>query len=207
MCVRLSFPSGKGEVSVGEGGASSLECFSSFEYPWLAELLARFTGGAGWSSSSIMDALQDSQREVWGILDERQPLAFCVLHVGPFELEIEMVAVAPEHRRRGLATQLLRHAQSRVAVLGKESLLLEVRRSNHAAQRLYEAEGMRQDGVRKGYYPVLHDDSATSDEFAHVASDSLTRDSTADASAMSKSATSHGSAREDALLFSWAPSV
>jgi|GEM_PF-4228449 len=204
MCVRLSFPSEEGKEPLGEKEGASFECFSSFEYPWLAEHLARFTGGTGWSSSSIMDALQDSQREVWGILDERHPLAFYVLHVGPFELEIEMIAVAPEYRRRGLGTQLLRHAQSRVGALGKESLLLEVRRSNHAAQCLYVAEGMQQDGVRKGYYPV-HDDSGC-DGFAHVVGESLTLDSTADTSATSKSATSHGSAREDALLFSWVPS-
>ncbi|MGJ8526365.1 hypothetical protein LMG33818_002114 [Halomonadaceae bacterium LMG 33818] len=202
MCVRLSLPSGESEESFGGSEDSSFEHTSSPAYPYLAKQLACFTGDAGWSASVIRDALLDSQREVWSILDGSQPLAFCVLHIGPFELEIEMIAVAPDHRRHGLATTLLRHAQSRVGALGKESLLLEVRRSNHAAQRLYMAQGMRQDGVRKGYYPVqdaICGESAH-DGFSPIAGETSTSDHIA-----VKSSTNTPIAREDALLFSWAP--
>ncbi len=60
------------------------------------------------------------------------------------------VAVAPEHRRAGLGHALLRHL---LAEVGEDaSLTLEVRRTNHAAMRLYERLGFKTAGVRRRYY-------------------------------------------------------
>jgi ribosomal-protein-alanine N-acetyltransferase len=60
------------------------------------------------------------------------------------------IAVAPEHRRRGIATALL-HALYLRAGEGAQ-LTLEVRRTNHGAIDLYHREGFRIAGMRRRYY-------------------------------------------------------
>lgn len=64
---------------------------------------------------------------------------------------ISNVAVAPEHRRRGVADALIQALATRVR--NKLSFLtLEVRESNLAAIRLYEKHGFVLVGKRKDYY-------------------------------------------------------
>lgn len=50
---------------------------------------------------------------------------------------ITTLGIAPEHRRRGLAKQLLDHAEQSLRKKGLSSVALEVRVSNEAAQKLY----------------------------------------------------------------------
>jgi len=60
------------------------------------------------------------------------------------------VAVAPEQRRRGIASTLIEGALDRI---GPDApLTLEVRPSNGSAIALYETFGFRHFGFRKGYY-------------------------------------------------------
>ncbi|NNE68581.1 MAG: ribosomal protein S18-alanine N-acetyltransferase [Pyrinomonadaceae bacterium] len=54
---------------------------------------------------------------------------------------ITTVAVAPEHRKRGIARLLLDHAEKALQAKGFESIVLEVRVSNLAAQNLYTNRG------------------------------------------------------------------
>lgn len=64
------------------------------------------------------------------------------------------IAIAPLWQRRGLGTLLLTGIWNEMRSLGCRHCLLEVRRSNVAAQRLYEGLGFGLDGVRKRYYPA-----------------------------------------------------
>jgi ribosomal-protein-alanine N-acetyltransferase len=60
------------------------------------------------------------------------------------------VAVAPDRRRHGLATELMR---SLFETAGPDArVTLEVRTSNHAAIRMYEGFGFRPAGHRRRYY-------------------------------------------------------
>ena len=68
------------------------------------------------------------------------------------EVHINNLAVRPELRRRGLATHLLGRVLQTALEAGGERATLEVRRSNHAARRLYEGLGFRVRGVRTDYY-------------------------------------------------------
>jgi ribosomal-protein-alanine N-acetyltransferase len=72
-------------------------------------------------------------------------------HVGP-EWEIENVAVAPEARRRGLGSRLIREFLDKAKQRGAESVFLEVRESNRAARALYAKWGFVEAGRRKAYY-------------------------------------------------------
>jgi [ribosomal protein S18]-alanine N-acetyltransferase len=68
------------------------------------------------------------------------------------EVHINNLAIRPEQRRRGLATRLLGRVLQTALEAGGERATLEVRRSNHAARRLYEGLGFRVRGVRVDYY-------------------------------------------------------
>lgn len=51
---------------------------------------------------------------------------------------ITTIGVAPEHRRRGLAQELLKHAEKALQTRSINTVMLEVRTGNIAAQNLYK---------------------------------------------------------------------
>jgi [ribosomal protein S18]-alanine N-acetyltransferase len=74
---------------------------------------------------------------LWKVLDE--------IHIGTF-------AVHPEFRRLGVGKQLLKVALDEARSEGASHAWLEVRRSNLAAQQLYQQFGFEVLDVRKKYY-------------------------------------------------------
>lgn len=79
-------------------------------------------------------------------------IGFCSFWRVLDELHINNLAVAPPHRRRGVATALLARVLEDGARLGARRATLEVRRSNESAQSLYEKFGFKVAGTRRGYY-------------------------------------------------------
>ena len=69
------------------------------------------------------------------------------------ELTVINILVASSQRRRGIAKELMAAMLEHATELGVARCLLEVRASNHAAQRLYQSLGFGSDGRRKNYYP------------------------------------------------------
>lgn len=68
------------------------------------------------------------------------------------ECELLRLVVAPEQRRKGVATAILNDALSQYALHGYTTCFLEVRASNDAARQLYAGAGFVQSGRRKNYY-------------------------------------------------------
>jgi ribosomal-protein-alanine N-acetyltransferase len=69
------------------------------------------------------------------------------------------VAVAPEHRRQGIATTLLERLFEVTAGRGRRGYTLEVRVSNVGAVALYGRLGFKPRGVRRGYYTDNREDA------------------------------------------------
>ena len=68
------------------------------------------------------------------------------------ESDVMNVAVAPQHRRKGLARELFLTLENLLKEKKSHSLTLEVRASNEAAQALYAGLGYVQVGRRPNYY-------------------------------------------------------
>lgn len=68
------------------------------------------------------------------------------------EVEVLFIATALGWRRRGVATELLRHALAAARDEGATRAVLEVRRGNHGAIALYELLSFERVGERRGYY-------------------------------------------------------
>ncbi len=66
--------------------------------------------------------------------------------------EIRVLAVEPNHRRKGIATRLLEKALRALYYRGAKKVYLEVRRSNTPALALYRKAGFQQNGLRRNYY-------------------------------------------------------
>jgi len=79
-------------------------------------------------------------------------LAYMVAWFVADEAHLANIAVAPLARRRGLAQRLLDDLVAESDRRGARMVLLEVRRSNHAAQAFYRKNGFYLVGVRHRYY-------------------------------------------------------
>jgi ribosomal-protein-alanine N-acetyltransferase len=68
------------------------------------------------------------------------------------EAHINNIAVHPDHRNKGFGRQAIKFLIEDMAIKGAVKALLEVRRSNIAAQKMYESEGFKVTGLREKYY-------------------------------------------------------
>lgn len=75
------------------------------------------------------------------------------------ELRLMNLAVRPDCRRQGIASQLVRHAIEEGVTQGTTRALLEVRTGNHVGQKMYRALGFRQYGCRRSYYTNPNEDA------------------------------------------------
>lgn len=69
------------------------------------------------------------------------------------------IAVRPDVRKKGIGRSLLRECIRRSVHAGGRRIILEVRPTNRDAIRLYEREGFRYLGIRKGYYTDTGEDA------------------------------------------------
>lgn len=70
---------------------------------------------------------------------------------------ISNVAVAPEFRKNGIATGLLKQVERQVFAAGLSSLTLEVRENNEAALEMYKKFGYEIKGRRPKFYEDKYD--------------------------------------------------
>lgn len=98
--------------------------------------------------------------QAWGALDDHEhlwaapPLGYARWHVPPNlgEAELLRIGVAETARGKGLGRLLLRESLHALRTAHVIECRLEVRISNAPARRLYESDGWRLRGIRKGYY-------------------------------------------------------
>jgi tRNA threonylcarbamoyladenosine biosynthesis protein TsaB len=105
-----------------------------------------------WPESFFLGEL--AQRLVHARVAEREGAlaGYSLAWMGAGSGHLGNLAVVPEQRRRGVARVLLDDLFAEAARRHVESLTLEVRASNFAAQALYRAHGFRLVGLRRGYY-------------------------------------------------------
>ncbi len=106
-----------------------------------------------WSLKILQDSFK-AGTGCWGVLAADNSLcayAFCTNAVG--ELQLLNLCVDPNHHGQGLGRLLMNYLMDCAREQFCTIFLLEVRRSNAAARRLYESLGFNTLGVRKGYYP------------------------------------------------------
>jgi [ribosomal protein S18]-alanine N-acetyltransferase len=86
-------------------------------------------------------------------------LGFVVASLVHSEAELESIAVAAPAQRHGIGRRLLASLVTRLGTLGTVELHLEVRASNLAAIRFYQAQNFKQTGARPRYYADPEEDA------------------------------------------------
>jgi ribosomal-protein-alanine N-acetyltransferase len=113
-----------------------------------------------WTPTMFREEMNDTAtRGYWVAEIDGAVVGFAGLWVVVGEGHLTNIAVDPQVRRRGVATQLLLHTVRNAIARDCTALTLEVRVSNSSAIALYARFGFAPAGVRKGYYPDNHEDA------------------------------------------------
>lgn len=102
----------------------------------------------GWQTrqtSEVDDLLQNEPENIWLAVLGGTLVGFVGLRLHPDDQmgEIYIIAVSPDHQRKGVSTALMQHAEDRIRASGAKMIMVEtIGDSGHEpARRTYEAFG------------------------------------------------------------------
>lgn len=113
-------------------------------------------GDSAWSMDALRSQMEKQDSRCTIAMEENCVIGFLAFEQVMDEGSIVEIAVHPDHRRKGIAKELI------VSAIDDNSLkeiYLEVRESNIPAIRLYESLGFARIGTRKGYYDAPKEDA------------------------------------------------
>ncbi len=109
-------------------------------------------GSARWTRKMFEDEMEIDFSRMIMALDYENTAGFIVVWLAPGEVQINNIAVAPEHRRKGIALSLIGHVCDEAFHPGREKVILEAREDNIPALKLYAMAGFTRTGHRPDYY-------------------------------------------------------
>ena len=120
---------------------------ASFAYPWSSRFFHQ---------EFEVECARSILAEMDGII-----VGYVLFWLLPESVDIHNLAVSREYRRRGVGRILLHKVIVEALWQSSPRVTLEVRKSNLAAQKLYESAGFVATGIRKGYYSDDGEDAVT----------------------------------------------
>ena len=105
-----------------------------------------------WTPARVQHFISGPESSVIVARRERRIAAFAIMHFGDDAAHLNLLAVAPEHRRQGLGRQLMDWLTATAIEAGVLRINLELRTHNEEARAFYESLGFDQLGVVQGYY-------------------------------------------------------
>ena len=112
-----------------------------------------------WSEQGFLDALAMKESIFLLAEEEGNIIGYLGMYVALDEGEITNVAVAPSKRNAGIGDRLIKEILAQAKKKGVTQVVLEVRVSNAPAIHLYEKNGFRTCGIRKGFYEFPKEDA------------------------------------------------
>ena len=106
-----------------------------------------------WTRGNFIDSLASGYLARLALDGQGHCMGYFVAMLGAGEMHLLNLTVAPPIQRKGLGKALLRELCEQGRQLKAAILWLEVRETNEAARRLYDAFGFTEVGVRRAYYP------------------------------------------------------
>jgi ribosomal-protein-alanine acetyltransferase len=110
------------------------------------------TEGGGGFNPRIKPAESAGFSPGWTVLRDLAVVGFAIASLVTPQAELEMIAVASEAQRQGIARRLFVALTQELRLAGVTEIILEVRISNQSALSLYRQSGFRETGLRRGYY-------------------------------------------------------
>lgn len=112
-----------------------------------------------WSAASFLRMIEQEDTAYFVAEENGHIIGGCGLFLIAGEGNITNVVIAPEARRRGVATGLLTYLMAEGDRAGLTAYTLEVRVSNAAAIGLYEKLGFVSEGLRPHFYEKPTEDA------------------------------------------------
>lgn len=107
-----------------------------------------------WTHGNFIDSLR-AGHSAWTMRDgSGRLIAYAVVMIALDEAHLLNLTVAPDCQRFGFGWRMLEAMAENARSYGARTMLLEVRPSNPAAQKMYERYGFAHIGTRRGYYPA-----------------------------------------------------
>ena len=111
-----------------------------------------YKGEEPWSLGQFKDELSTFDRYYIGALFDGQLIAYAGIMVAGDVCDILTLSVMPEHRRKGIARELLKRMIDWSRNRKVEAIMLEMRVGNIEAEPLYISHGFRKIAQRADYY-------------------------------------------------------
>ena len=121
--------------------------------PQLVEILDDVYGQSPWTLEQVLADLGQSQNWYAFAYSGEELVGFLAIQENLYELEVVQIAVRKEWQGRGIAGQLLESLPQ------EKEVFLEVREGNTPARTLYQKQGFKEIGCRKGYYHAPSEDA------------------------------------------------
>jgi ribosomal-protein-alanine N-acetyltransferase len=105
-----------------------------------------------WTAARVQHFISGPESSVVVARREQRIAAFAIMHFGDDVAHLNLLAVAPEHRRQGLGSLLMDWLTRTAVEAGVFRINLELRTQNEPARVFYGRLGFDQLGVVQGYY-------------------------------------------------------
>ena len=121
----------------------------------LAQMSERFVEAGlrpAWGAVRISWHIRDADSVVLTARYGGDLAGFAIMRYADETAHLNLLAVAPGHRRRGVARALLTWLEESALTAGTFVIALELRAGNHSARAFYAALGYQETGEVPGYY-------------------------------------------------------
>ena len=106
----------------------------------------------GWNAARIRWHMREPDSVVLTARSSFTLAGFAIMRYADDAAHLNLLAVAPAHRRRGVARSLVQWLEETALTAGTFHIGLELRAGNAAARAFYRALGYRELGEIPGYY-------------------------------------------------------
>ncbi len=120
------------------------------DVPAVLALEVALFGADAWSEAQVREELTGERRQAWVVGEP--VVGYAVTLAAGDVLDLQRIAVHPDHQRRGLARRLLDEAVAAGKAARVDRMLLEVSAANTAALAFYAAAGFVEIDRRRRYY-------------------------------------------------------
>ena len=127
-------------------GNAQIRLASVRDAPRIAEMSRHhIESGLGWSwtPARVEQEIRAKHSNVIVAVDGREIVGFAIMGYADDEVRLNLFAVHPRHRRKGIGTRMLQWLERTALVNGSGMVYLEARQGNLTARRFYEALGYR----------------------------------------------------------------
>ena len=118
----------------------------------LANIEKECFGKDAWSINALIGEFNNKFSHFFAYTVDGKIVGYVCVRIMYEEAQICNIAVLTEHRRKGIATQLLQTVAAFATEQGCERAELEVNVQNLPAVEMYRKNGYKEEGIRKNFY-------------------------------------------------------